>query len=152
MSRVSSISLMTAAAVLTLALGAGAQPITPVGGGFGQGGPPAVPVNPKEVAPGEFVIEPPTLINLGFEWFIDGDENRNAAVAVSYRRKGTTAWQPALPLLRLQGERVFSESRIDFVSPNMFAGSILDLAPDTTYEAQFVITDPDGVKGPTVRS
>ena len=33
--------------------------------------------------PGEFVVEPPTLINLGFEWFIDGDDNRNAPVAVS---------------------------------------------------------------------
>ena len=30
----------------------------------------------------------------------------------------------------------------------MFAGSILDLEPDTAYEARFVITDPDGVQGP----
>ena len=29
------------------------------------------------VTPGEFVIEHPTLINLGFEWHIDGDANRN---------------------------------------------------------------------------
>jgi hypothetical protein len=29
----------------------------------------------------------------------------------------------------------------------MFAGSILDLAPDTAYEARFVISDPDGVTG-----
>ena len=27
---------------------------------------------------GEFLIDPPTLINLGFEWRIDGDDNRNA--------------------------------------------------------------------------
>ena len=40
------------------------------------------------VTPGELVIEPPTLINLGFEWFIQGDANRNAAVEVSYRKKG----------------------------------------------------------------
>ena len=38
------------------------------------------------VAAGEFVIDPPTLINLGFEWFIDGDANRNAVVEVSYRK------------------------------------------------------------------
>ena len=37
---------------------------------------------------GEFVVDPPTLINLGFEWFIDGDDNRNAAVDVSYRKAG----------------------------------------------------------------
>ena len=29
---------------------------------------------------GELVVEPPTLINLGFEWFLEGDANRNAAV------------------------------------------------------------------------
>ena len=33
-----------------------------------------------KVTPGEFVIEHPTLINLGFEWHIDGDANRNASV------------------------------------------------------------------------
>ena len=32
-----------------------------------------------------FIIEPPTLENLGFEWYIDGDENRNATVKVEYR-------------------------------------------------------------------
>ena len=49
--------------------------------------------------PGEFVIDPPTLINLGFEWFIDGDDNRNASVAVSYRKAGDSRWLNALPLL-----------------------------------------------------
>ena len=44
-------------------------------------------------AAGELVIEPPTLINLGFEWFIQGDANRNAAVAVSFRKPGETAWR-----------------------------------------------------------
>ena len=37
------------------------------------------------VQPGKFIIEPPTLQNLGFEWYIDGDENRNATVRVEYR-------------------------------------------------------------------
>ncbi len=99
------------------------------------------------VSTGEFLIEPPTLINLGFEWFIQGDDNRNAAVEVSYRRQGETAWSPALPLLRLQGERVFVGAQFDVVAPNMFAGSIIDLEPDTAYEARFVMTDPDGVIG-----
>jgi len=30
-------------------------------------------------------IEPPTLIKLGFEWFVEGDDNRNATVAVLCR-------------------------------------------------------------------
>src|SRR5215831_3620114 len=99
--------------------------------------------------PGEFVVEPPTLINLGFEWFIDGDDNRNATVAVSYRKVGESRWVNALPLLRLQGEHINNGLQLDVVSPNMFAGSILDLEPDTAYEARFVLSDPDGTRGET---
>jgi hypothetical protein len=40
---------------------------------------------------GEFSVEPPTLLSLGFDWKIAGDDNRNAAVDVSYRKKGETA-------------------------------------------------------------
>ena len=45
----------------------------------------------------DFIIEPPTLISLGFEWRIDGDDNRNAIVSVSYRKKGEQAWKEGLP-------------------------------------------------------
>ena len=60
------------------------------------------------VTPGEFVVDHPTLINLGFEWHIDGDANRNA----SRRRlvpqgQGESRWRKGMPLLRLQGERIF---------------------------------------------
>jgi hypothetical protein len=98
--------------------------------------------------PGELVIDPPTLINLGFEWPIEGDDNRDATVEVAYRRTGESQWKPALPLLRLQGERIFqTEGVFDVISPNMFAGSILDLEPDTAYEARFTMSDPDGLVG-----
>ena len=116
-----------------------------------QGPPAAAATSAEMVTPGELVIEPATLINLGFEWFIQGDANRNAAVAVSYRKAGATAWKSALPLLRLQGERIYAESRVDVIAPNMFAGSVLDLEPDTSYEARFVMSDPDGVRGPSER-
>jgi hypothetical protein len=100
-----------------------------------------------DVVPGELVVEPPTLINLGFEWLIEGDSNRNASVKVSYRKAGSREWRPALPLLRLQGERVYAESRIDVIAPNMFAGSVLDLEAGTAYEVRLVMSDPDGVSG-----
>jgi hypothetical protein len=93
------------------------------------------------VVPGELVIEPATLINLGFEWFIQGDANRNASVDVAFRKKGSDPWRPALPLLRLQGERIYAESRIDLVAPNVFAGSVLDLEPGTSYEVRLTMTD-----------
>jgi hypothetical protein len=112
---------------------------------------PSTPSPGLAVAPGELLIEPPTLINLGFEWFIEGDDNRNAVVEVSYRKKGTADWKPALPLLRLRGETIYAESRIHLVSPNMFAGSILDLEPATAYEARFVMKDSDGTRGTAER-
>jgi hypothetical protein len=116
--------------------------------------PPAGPpvASPNVVVAGELLIEPPTLINLGFEWFIQGDANRNAGVTVSFRKQGEPMWRPALPLLRLNGERIYSESRVDVIAPNMFAGSVLDLEPDTPYEVQFVMTDPDGVTGESRRT
>jgi hypothetical protein len=104
------------------------------------------------VTAGEFLIDPPTLINLGFEWFVQGDDNHNATVEVSYRRQGAGEWKQALPMLRLQGERIRQGSQIDVISPNMFAGSILDLEPNTAYEARFVLRDPDGAKGQTTNT
>ena len=104
--------------------------------------------NENKVKPGEFIIDHPTLINLGFEWLIEGDDNRNAQVEVSYRKQGEAEWKQGLPLLRLQGERIYQNQGVfDVVSPNMFAGSILDLEPDTAYEARFVMSDPDGFLG-----
>ena len=105
------------------------------------------PAGSSSVTAGELIVEPATLINLGFEWLIEGDTNRNAKVDVSYRKVGETAWKIGMPLLRLQGERVTQPNVFNLVSPNMFAGSILDLEPDTAYEARFVMTDPDGVNG-----
>src|SRR5579862_9913367 len=73
----------------------------------------------------DFYTERPTLISLGFEWNIDGDDNRNSNVAVSYRKKGDQAWKDGPPLLRLGNERI-NENNLQYVVPNMFAGSIFD--------------------------
>jgi hypothetical protein len=103
--------------------------------------------NPDMVKPGEFVIEPSTLISLGFEWYIEGDQNQNAAVEVWYRKKGDTDWKQGLPLLRLYHEQVIYGGAFNYVAPNMFAGSIFDLEPSTEYECKFLMSDPDGVRG-----
>src|SRR5688572_29194746 len=100
------------------------------------------------VRPGEFIVEPPTLICLGFEWAISGDDNRNATVDVSYRRAGDSQWRDALPLLRMGGEKIF---RAPYTVPDRFAGSILDLDPDTAYEVRLTMKDPDGVSGQAVQ-
>jgi hypothetical protein len=100
----------------------------------------------NKVRSGEFIVEPPTLMSLGFEWYIDGDDNRNAAVSVRYRQKGATDWLEALPLLRLQREELLNVyGAYDYIAPNMFAGSVMNLHEDTEYEVQLRMTDPDGV-------
>jgi hypothetical protein len=101
----------------------------------------------NEVYSDEFVIEPPTLISLGFEWYIKGDDNRNASVSVRYRGRDEKEWHEALPLLRLQNEELINTyNAFDYNVPNMFAGSIMDLQPDTEYEVNLRLTDPDGVE------
>jgi hypothetical protein len=113
---------------------------------------------------GEFSVEPPTLTSLGFDWKISGDDNLNARVEVSFRRKGDQQWRPALPLFRLHHEKIGTPvgpgyparpvsngtvyvNPFNYVAPNMFSGSILNLEPDTEYECRFTLSDPDGVKG-----
>jgi hypothetical protein len=105
------------------------------------------------VSPGKFVVERPTLICLGFEWRIAGDDNRNSSVEVSYRKAGAVEWRTGMPLLRLGGEKVFRKDLgLDYSVPEMFSGSILDLEPDTEYEARFTLRDPDGVNGEAVHT
>ncbi len=100
------------------------------------------------VTPGRFHVESPTLLNLGFEWAISGDANRNATVAVKFRKVGAPAWRDGLPLLRIGGENVYRRrENLDYTVPHGFAGSILNLEPGTEYECQFTMSDPDGVQG-----
>ena len=96
------------------------------------------------VTAGALIVEPPTLICLGFEWEISGDDNRSATVDVTYRKSGEKVWRDALPLLRMGGEKIF---RAPYTVPDRFAGSILDLEPDTEYEVQLTMKDADGVSG-----
>ena len=99
---------------------------------------------------GRFHVEHPTLLNAGFEWAITGDANRNATVSVQFRAVGETAWQTALPLVRVGGENIFRRrENLDYTVPDGFAGSILNLTPGTEYECRFVLVDPDGATGQT---
>src|SRR5690606_33547612 len=66
----------------------------------------AAPSAGNRVAPGELIIEPPTLNSLGYEWMLEGDANRNATVSLRFRAKGTDDWREGLPPLRLNGEEV----------------------------------------------
>jgi hypothetical protein len=115
----------------------------------------------------QFTVERPTLTSLGFEWRISGDDNRNAKVEVAYRAKGEQQWRNAMPLLRSNKEVTAgggaqpqpgapggrgnaddpARLAVTYVAPNMFAGSIFNLQPDTDYECRLALSDPDGVTG-----
>jgi len=81
----------------------------------------------NRIVPGELLVDPPTVENLGFRWYIDGDANRNAAVQVAYRAAATDAWHDALPMLRVHHE-VANQDDEPFRTGNLFAGRVLSLA------------------------
>src|SRR5690349_17095538 len=81
----------------------------------------------NRVDPGDLSVEPPTQTSVGIEWRIDGDDNRDASVRVYFRKVGDAQWRQGMYLFRLQGERTLENNRFDVISPNMFAGSIIDL-------------------------
>lgn len=71
-----------------------------------------------------------TFENAGIRVTYTGDDNQDAAIAVEYREKPTTAWQPGHPLIRIEGDR--------------FAGSLFRLKEGTTYEVRLIPEDKDG--------
>jgi hypothetical protein len=59
---------------------------------------------------------------------VDGDDNRNARVAVSYRKKGETAWKDGLPLLRIGNERI-NENALQYIVPERICRQHLRAEP-----------------------
>ena len=102
-------------------------------------------VGPKinEIVPKQFIIDPPTIENLGFRWYIEGDSNRNASVDVAFHKKGDSKWKDALPLLRVHNE-VSNQKYGPYRTGNLFAGSVLFLEPATSYKVRLTMRDPDG--------
>jgi hypothetical protein len=91
--------------------------------------------------PGAVLLDRPTLMALGVQLPISGDENRNASVTLRYRQVGSPDWIDGMPLLRVEPETVAPD---DGVIAEQFAGSILDLRPATEYEIELHAVDPDG--------
>lgn len=104
----------------------------------------AEPTSPADSVshPGEPMAEPATVHSLGVRWAVRGDANGNAVITVRYRRRAETDWHAALPLFRTDPESVSEDNRVP--GGWLFAGSIVDLEPDTEYEVGLALTDPDG--------
>jgi hypothetical protein len=96
-------------------------------------------------AAGDLYVEPSTLHSLGFEWNVQGDDNRNCRVTVEFRRAGDADWRKAEDLLRICGEKVSTlDKKLAYTCGNLYAGSILFLEPATQYEVKLALHDPDG--------
>jgi hypothetical protein len=101
---------------------------------------------------GEPSMDPPTLACLGVHWPYEGDGNQNAVVGVRFRRADApeSDWKEALALFRIRPENLFQDESTPKDVVRAFAGSIFDLTPDTEYQIELSLTDPDG--GSTTRS
>ena len=88
--------------------------------------------------PGEITTPYPTIENIAVEWALGGDDDGDASVAVRYREAGGT-FRDGLPLARVPA----GENQ-GFAWANRFAGSLFGLRPDTTYEIELSLSDPDG--------
>ncbi|HMO18415.1 MAG TPA: right-handed parallel beta-helix repeat-containing protein [Oligoflexia bacterium] len=94
-----------------------------------------------------------TMHSISIEWDIEGDTNNNSSSKVKFRKKGATAWNEFMPLLR--SNFTYLPELTQYTRPpqdrfNMFAGSLMFLTPGTEYEIWLKITDPDG--GSAVRT
>ncbi len=85
------------------------------------------------------VLDRPTLMAIGIQLPVSGDDNYNASVGVRYRQSGAIAWRTGLPLYR-----VHPESVTGWTAAPQFAGSIFDLRPATTYDVELHVVDSDG--------
>jgi len=103
------------------------------------------------LVPMQVVLDPPTLVTLGVQLLISGDDDHDATVTVRFRALREESWHQGMPLFRVRPETIATipghprgESDWARWFPEQFAGSIFGLAPATTYEIELHATDPDG--------
>ena len=112
----------------------------------------------NNVAPGDIAARA-TPHCIGLEWPLIGDRNGNATCAVRYRVRGEGEFREAMPLFRLRKHNEvtvgaeypwekwpekFKRYARDAWARNALAGSIFSLEPDTEYEIELSLRDPDG--------
>src|SRR5688572_21123480 len=76
------------------------------------------------------VAERPTLRCIGAYWIIKGDDNRDAAVKVEYRKQGDAQWKQGPPLFRVAKKahkpKEYPDEGLKVPSDGwLFAGSVI---------------------------
>ncbi len=82
-----------------------------------------------------------TFENIGVNYSIQGDDNLNSALTLRYRVQGSTAWRDGAMAMRAHPNIVVDGSRLNM---NFHAASAMYLMPNTSYELQLELNDPDG--------
>jgi hypothetical protein len=104
-------------------------------------------ISPHPIVVGSIEFDPPTIHTVGVSLpILEGDEDFNASVLVSYRRVGYQDWHQALRLQRVRTDLLSRAVPTRFVVAEQFAGSIFDLEAGTEYEVSLAIDDPEGGK------
>lgn len=88
-----------------------------------------------------------TLVTTSFEHVsihvnIEGDDNRNAYMELSYKLTSESTYRPGAECMRAYPSMVVDGASLN---RNFFAGSIMFLSPGESYDIRIDITDPDGV-------
>ncbi len=92
------------------------------------------------VTPG-LVYTESSLVNIGVNWSIAGDDDLDARCSIRFRRTGETSWRPGLDLMRTHTNLYgYANDRPD----NRFAGSVFFLEREAAYELELTLIDPDG--------
>ena len=101
-------------------------------------------------APGEPVLEEPTLHCLGAYWIVAGDEKKEFRIDMEYRKGGETDWRKSMPMFRVRkGDSTQRKHEAQLNPPAdawLFAGSVVNLTPGTDYELKLTLVKPDGAK------
>lgn len=88
---------------------------------------------------GSVSLPEPTLRHISVVWPISGDNDRDGVVSVRFRPSGTSAWRNGMPL-----RRVAAGSNAGFSWGESHRGTVFDLQPDTRYDIELSLNDPDG--------
>ncbi len=104
-----------------------------------------VPFAPAQEAtlPGEPSSPPPTTRPRPIEGPGRGAAEGDGAGGVRYRARGETAWREAMGLFRVSAGRSRDTTPV-YVWGDKHSGSLFGLAPDTEYEIELALEDPDG--------
>jgi cysteine-rich repeat protein len=100
---------------------------------------PAVAFGQDASVPGAVTTPHPTLEHISIEWAVEGDVNGNGEVTVRFRPEGASSWQTGLALVHVP-----AGANEGYSWTHKHSGSLFGLHPDTTYEIELTLSDPDG--------